>query len=146
MEGGTNPPGEGQVHCPGSALTGTRKRICHHHSGDTPRSPRRDGPGDRLTTALDGLLSRWGPGGSSRDRSVNYFQVQAYLSEQRAPAQQASLGRKKPVFTCGNLIQVLSSFLLSSSFYCKLNSVVGFIEAQNRKDICCEVTQDYDVD
>lgn len=53
---------------------------------------------------------------------------------------------KKTCFTRGNLIQVLNSFLLSSSFCCKPNSVVGFTESQNRKDICSEVTQGYDVD
>lgn len=54
--------------------------------------------------------------------------------------------KKILVFPQGNLIQLLNSFLLSSSSYCKPNSVVGFIKEQNRKDICSEVTQEYEVD
>lgn len=92
------------------------------------------------------LSSLWGPCRSSHSSLVNYFQVQAYSSQEWAHAQQGSLGRKKIlVFSWENLIQVLNS-LLSRSCYCKPNSVEGFTKAQDTKDICSEVTQRYDVD
>lgn len=75
----------------------------------------------------------WGPCSSSVSSIFNHFQVQAYLSQEWAHAQQGLLGRKNTGFFRGNLIQLLNSFLLSSSSYCRPNSVVDLVKEQNRK-------------
>lgn len=96
-------------------------------------------------TTFPQLIFLWGLDGSSSYSLVNY-QVQATFLKSKYMLIRFFREEKKFVLIWGNLIQVLNSFLLSSSFSCELNSVVGFIEAQNRKDICSEVILGYDVD